>query len=66
MNDPVGQLTLTHHCLLRLVTTLSIEIRRPGDVLHSAAAELNSRTSQRRTPQQWLDILFPYYQEVFG
>lgn len=62
----MNELTLTHHCLLRLVTTLSIEVRRPRDVLYSAAAELNSRTSQQKTPQQWLDILFPYYQETFG
>jgi hypothetical protein len=65
--DPAAaQITLTAHCLLRLMTALLLETQGAVPFLPSATAELNTRTGRSYTAAQWIDLLMPYFRRRFA
>ncbi len=65
--DPAAaQITITAHCLLRLMTALLLETQGAVPFSPSASAELNSRSGRFYTAAQWIDLLSPQFQRRFS
>jgi hypothetical protein len=65
--DPdTAHITLTSHCLLRLMTALLLETQGAVPFPPSASAELNSRTGYSYTAAHWIDLLTPHFQRRFS
>jgi len=63
--QPAAHLTLSSHCLLRLMTALLLETQGTYPITASAAGELNSRTGRCYSAAQWVQILAPAFRRRF-
>lgn len=64
--QPPAHLTLSGHCLLRLMTALLLETQGMILIRPAASAELNRRTGRCHSADQWVTILAPAYRRRFN
>jgi hypothetical protein len=60
-----AQLSLSGHCLLRLMTALLLETQGMIPIHPAASAELNRRTGRCHSAAQWVAILAPAFRRRF-